>query len=339
MSKRKSRSSLSVIVIAILAALTVLVLFADAPVDPSGAERLFSVPKGASTRWIAQSLADKGLVRSSLATFAYARSLGKTLKAGTYRLSPAMRAHEVIAVLEEGKQEEVRVTLAEGLSLSKVARRLESAGVVPAADFARAASDPAILREFGIPGRTAEGYLFPDTYFFPYGIAAEDAVRMMLRNFFARVPAIEGAPTDPARLFEAVTLASVVEREYRLDDEAPLIASVFRNRISIGMGLQSCATVEYIITEIEGKEHPTRLTAKDLEIKSDYNTYLWAGLPPGPISNPGTVALRAVFGAPRTNYLYFRLVDPETGKHRFTRSLEEHVEAGRTYYLKRAAGD
>jgi len=119
-----------------------------------------------------------------------------------------------------------------------------------------------------------------------------------------------------------------VEREYRADDEAPLIAGVFFNRLEIGMGLQSCATVEYVITEIEGKPHPEVLYNRDIAIQDPYNTYVYAGLPPGPISCPGAVALNAAFHPTASDYLYFRLMDPQEGRHKFSKTLEDHIKAG-----------
>ena len=118
---------------------------------------------------------------------------------------------------------------------------------------------------------------------------------------------------------------------------APLIASVFRNRLKHNIGLESCATVEYIITEIEGRPHPGFITGQDLKIDSPYNTYKWAGLPPGPISNPGLVALDAAMHAPQTDYYYFLLKDPSKGEHHFSRSLIGHNEAKR-FYLKGPSG-
>jgi UPF0755 protein len=105
------------------------------------------------------------------------------------------------------------------------------------------------------------------------------------------------------------------------------------------MGLQSCATVEYILTEIQGKPHPEKLLLEDLEIQNDYNTYIWAGLPPGPISSPGLVALEAAFKPATTDFLYFRLTDTIKGTHSFTRSLDEHVKAGRSLELKRTVSN
>ena len=140
---------------------------------------------------------------------------------------------------------------------------------------------------------------------------------------------------SPEEFRDTIILASIVEHEYRIDEEAPLIASVFRNRIRKGIGLYSCATIEYIITEIEGKPHPDIITYKDLKINSPYNTYKWAALPPGPISNPGMVALKAASDTPATNYYYFRLIDPDTGRHAFTENFNEHIHEGTLLHTKR----
>ena len=139
---------------------------------------------------------------------------------------------------------------------------------------------------------------------------------------------------NSADLFQTVTLASIVEREYRVEDEAPLIASVFKNRLRRNIGLYSCATVEYILTEIEGRPHPDRILIEDTKIDNPYNTYKWAGLPPGPISNPGMVALRASSDTPKTNYYFFQIVDPAEGRHVFTTSFEEHIESHSLYTKK-----
>ncbi len=309
------------------------------PVSREDRPVLVKIPEGASTHSIAANLERSGIVRSALYTRLYARVTGKVLKAGSYRLSPSMSAWEAVEKIASGRQEAVRVTIPEGLTISKIAEHLERAGVLSAADFDKAAHDPSALAARGIRATSCEGFLFPDTYFFPIGIAAPDAVAMMVDNFFAKIERIANGPASTSELFERVVLASIVEREYRVDAEAPLIASVFENRTAIGMGLQSCATIEYIITEIQKKPHPSRLRTEDLEIESDYNTYKWAGLPPGPISNPGLVALDAAINPAKTKYLYFRLTDPDAGTHSFTRSLDEHVRAGRLLDLKKAAGN
>lgn len=308
------------------------------PRPGSGGEPVvFTVEKGAGVRDISTSLRRANLIRSDVFAYLYVRFYNLSLKAGTYRLSPSMSASAILRTIDEGSVAVSRVTIPEGLTLSKTAAEFVQAGI-RAEDFIRAAEDTALLREYRIPASSAEGYLFPDTYFVAYGTSAEQTVRMMVSTFFQKASSLENFPGAGAALHDKVVLASIVEREYRVKDEAPLIAGVFKNRLDIGMGLQSCATVEYIITELQGKKHPDRLTAEDIAINSPYNTYLWAGLPPGPISNPGLTALAAAFSPARTRYFYFRLNDVESGTHTFTASLDDHIEAGRGIYLKRAAG-
>jgi UPF0755 protein len=148
----------------------------------------------------------------------------------------------------------------------------------------------------------------------------------------------EFAQLDPETLHEKLIVASIVEREYRRPEEASLIASVFYNRLKHNIGLESCATLEYIITDLEDRPHPKYLTAEDKRINSPYNTYKWAGLPPGPISNPGRVALEAALRPARTGYYYFVLKNPETGQHFFSESLKQHNWAKYLYLKQVGAG-
>ncbi len=330
---------LLLVLAAVCAGIFLAYVHLDRPVDSDGEEVLYTVRKGSSILSIASSLQDKGLVRSAFLATVLTRIRPYSVKAGTYRLSPAMRTESILRKLHDGRQESVRITIPEGLTITKTALQFDEAGIVPAEDFIAACRKREILDQFDIPARSAEGFLFPDTYTFHYEVSGDEVVSTMIDNFFQKTADMENLPQNREELFRKVILASIVEREYRVAREAPLIASVFSNRLKIGMGLQSCSTIEYIITEIQGKPHPTRLLTDDLEIPSDYNTYLWAGLPPGPISNPGKTALAAAFNPPRSKYLYFRLTDPVRGTHVFTQSLNEHVDAGRDIYLKRAAGN
>jgi UPF0755 protein len=160
----------------------------------------------------------------------------------------------------------------------------------------------------------------------------------MADTFFKRLAELQpdSLALSPAELNKRVIMASIVEREYRVDEEAPVMAGVFYNRLRIGMALQSCATVEYVITEIQGRPHPERLYERDTEIRSPYNTYLVPGLPPGPISAPGTVALDAAFNPAPSDYLYFRLVNPAEGRHYFSHTLDDHIRAGALYVKARS---
>ncbi len=178
-----------------------------------------------------------------------------------------------------------------------------------------------------------EGFLFPDTYLFQRNFPAEKIVAHMVDTFFDNLREIAPGYTELSaeELYRKIIIASIVEREYRASDEAKKIASVFYNRLERGMRLQSCATVVYVLTEKQEKEHPKKLTYEDLEVESDFNTYTRGGLPPSPIANPGAVALEATFHPADTDYLYFLLQDPEDGRHTFSKTLSEHNEAYRLY--------
>jgi UPF0755 protein len=236
-------------------------------------------------------------------------------------------------LLISGKQILHRVTIPEGVTLRKTAGILEEAGICSANDFLVAANNLSIMNSYRIPNSSMEGYLFPDTYLFPADFPAEQVVRTMADNFYSKIEAISPSVINfsPEELNEKVILASIVEREYRVAEEAPLMAGVFSNRLRINMALQSCATVEYIIIEIQGKPHPSVIYNQDLEIRNPYNTYIRPGLPPGPISAPGYVALTAALFPQETDYFYFRLNDPSSGRHYFSITFDEHIRAGQLF--------
>lgn len=305
------------------------------------------VPEGMTVKKFARALKEKKLIKNENAFYLAARYsffrflAGNTalkLESGVYRISSAMSVADIFALASSGKREYVRIAFPEGLTISKIAERLEKSGICSASDFKASAKDEKIIKKYDIRSSTLEGYLFPDTYFFTPGMASPSVVDMMVNNFFDHIrshPSL--ASLSPDELQTTLVLASVVEREYRVPDEAPLIASVFKNRIAKNIGLYSCATIEYIITEIQGKAHPDVITYDDLKIDSPYNTYKWAALPPTPISNPGMIALEAAADAPKTNYYYFRLIDEKTGRHAFSDSFGEHIKEGVRYTTKRAA--
>ena len=307
-----------------------------------------AVPAGMTARALASELEGRKLIRSGrLFYFAARFPLVKRLltgngapfllKSGVYRLGGAMSLRQTLLILSEGEQEYIRVSIPEGLTISKIAARLEAADICPAKDFIAASADPALLAEYRIPARSFEGYLFPDTYFFTPSTGGKEAVKTMADNFFSHIKE-ESEFTDMSTetLNETVILASVIEREYRRDEEAPLIASVFANRLKNNIGLYSCATVEYVITEVEGRKHPDVITYSDIELISPYNTYKYVGLPPGPISNPGMTALKAAAKPAKTDYYYFRLTDAQTGKHVFSKDFSAHIKEGDVFTTKKA---
>ncbi len=315
------------------------------PVDSaSGAKTVrVEIPSGVSVSKIAEILAEKGLIRSDRAFYIAARfpylSLRKTipsLQAGFYSLSSSMSSLEIMSILEKGEQELVKVAIPEGLTISKVAAILEKNEICSAEDFISACYNPTFLEKYSVPSHSFEGFLFPDTYFFSPEMGAQKALFIMVDSFLDKISGLPYfAGKTPAQFYDDLVLSSIVEREYRLESEAPLIASVFKNRLEAGVGLYSCATIEYIITEIQGKAHPDVITYDDLKIDSPYNTYKWAALPPTPISNPGLVSLNAVASAPKTDYFYFTLTDSAVGSHTFTNSFNAHVKAGTQFRTKK----
>jgi UPF0755 protein len=288
------------------------------------------VPEGATIRQVARRLKRDKLVRSDLFVYYYARAKNARILAGVYEVSSGMNVAEILALLATGRQQHLAVSIPEGFTTSKTASLLEEEGICPASDFVAAVANAELLANYRIPAASAEGYLFPDTYFFTQDMDAENVVRIMLDNFFthsAEIPQLTGLADGD--LFRVVTLASLIEREYRRSEEAPLIASVLYNRITHSQRLEIDATIEYIITEILKKPHPDIILYADLEIDNPYNTYRNDGLPPGPISNPGMVALRAASDPPETPYYYYRVVDIAEGRHHFSKTYQEHIAAGR----------
>ena len=317
-----------------------------APVSSTKEESVrIEIPSGMSVSGAASLLQEKGLIRNAKLFYYVARypELKKilfreaeqeafVLRSGIYYISPSMNIVQIQSILASGQQEYIKVSLPEGLTISKIAAELEENRICSAQDFISVCKSADFAEKNGINGETCEGFLFPDTYFLTAGMTAESVAQLMIDNFFNKIKEI---PTlvamNSADLYQAVVLASIVEREYRVESEAPLIASVFKNRLRRNIGLYSCATVEYILTEIEGRPHPERILIEDTKIDNPYNTYKWAGLPPGPISNPGMVALKAAADTPKTNYYFFQIVDPAAGKHIFTTNFDEHVQSHNLY--------
>ena len=312
--------------------------YLDSPVDHNGKNVMveFRVDSGETLRHVIQRLRGERLIRSETYALACAKWKKYNIKTGIYDFSPSFKTHEILEFLEKGGREElVKITIPEGLTIKKTARIFEEAGLFTSEDFIKVANDELLLRECGFPFKSAEGFLFPDTYLFGKKYDAKDALKMMLKNFSLKAFLIPNFPKDSEEIYKKVCLASIIEREYQLDEEAPIIAGVFTNRLNIRMPLQSCATVEYIITEIQGKPHPKRLFWEDIQIENAYNTYVHQGLPPSPIANPGLVSLKAACNPQKTKYLYFRLIDAKVGRHAFSTNVEDHNKIGNIYLLKK----
>jgi UPF0755 protein len=301
-------------------------------------ERVFKVVRGETVSSIAARLEEEAVIRSALflRALSYISGTESEFKSGYFRFMPGDTTRDIHHLLIAGYEEQVKVTFPEGWTVTQVGRHLESKEICSLEEFQNAAASGELLAAYEIPADTLEGYLFPDTYYFPKGFPALAVAERLVENFFRRLESIapEATEMDREELHRKVILASIIEREYRLASEARLIASVFYNRLRYNIGLESCATLQYIITEIEKRPHPEYLTLEDKVIDSPYNTYKWAGLPPGPIANAGSVALDAAFHPENTGFFYFVLRDPASGEHYFSEDLEEHNWA-KYNYLKR----
>ena len=306
------------------------------PVDAKNPQtKTISIRAGATTREIGSVLTDAGLIKSRLAFDLYSRYEGTAgkLKAGDYSLNTGMSLPEIIRRIYGGEVDNLTFTVPEGFTVKQIADTLADKGLVNRERFMELVARGDFKYDFlqGVPPgeKKLEGYLFPDTYQITRGTTEEDIINLMLTRFDRVIPPDfrEKAARLGLNEHQAVTLASMIEREAREDEERPKVASVFLNRLNKGWKLDSDATVQYALGT-----NKTRLFFKDLEIDSPYNTYKYKGLPPGPIASPGRPSLEAAVNPANTEYMFF--VVSEKGQHVFSRTLAEH-ERNRTKYLSR----
>ncbi len=281
---------------------------------------------------IAQLLTHDHLVRRPMLFKWYARLNGfdRRLQAGEYVLSTKMSPRQILAELASGNIRMHRLTIPEGYCLKQVAQVVADAGLADRGDFLDVAMDAAFVQSLGIDASSAEGYLFPETYFFPGEVSTRAIAQQMIEMFWHVFNPVR---QKQARLIgmtvhQVVTLASIVEKETAQASERPLIASVFHNRLKNKMRLQSDPTVIYGIEDFQGN-----ITRKHLRQATPYNTYVIKGLPPGPIACPGAAAIDAVLYPAQSQFLYF--VSRKDGTHQFSRTLTEHNRAVRKFQLKK----
>ena len=288
------------------------------------------VAKGADFASIAAELEQSGVIRSALHLRLVGRLKGadRKVQAGDYRIASSMLPDRILEKLINGQTDACKFTLPEGYSIFQAAELLERQGVFGSKAFLAACSDRQLLDKLGLKAATAEGYLFPGTYQIGFEMDERELVKEMVREFRHRSAKLatlfEGSHLT---MHQVMILASMVEREAMNHEERPLIASVFLNRLRIGMPLQSDPTAIYGVRHFGGKVHK-----EDLRHNSPYNTYKVKGLPAGPIGNPGLESIRAVLQPARTEYLYF--VARKDGTHQFSHTLSEHNQGVRRF-LKR----
>ncbi|MDQ6887884.1 MAG: endolytic transglycosylase MltG [Gemmatimonadota bacterium] len=283
-----------------------------------------TIPNHASFKDAADSLAAAGVIDWPLPFRLYAKALGKDrdIKAGTYALRRGASWSELVVALSRGQGLEARVTIPEGWSLAEIESALAKALGANEDSIAAAARDTALLRRLDIPSGSLEGYLFPDTYRFPYGTSPREAIHEMVRRFEGvwRPEWTERLPQLAMSRHDVITLASIIEKEARLAEERPVISAVYHNRLRLQMPLQADPTIQYA-----RGEHTDRVLYRDLAIESRYNTYKHPGLPPGPIASPGRASIEAALYPAGVRYLYF--VAGADGHHEFRETFREHVQA------------
>ncbi|UCD19874.1 MAG: endolytic transglycosylase MltG [candidate division WOR-3 bacterium] len=288
-----------------------------------------TISENMNAREIARVLAERGIVRNVDEFLLSLKIMGreKQLKSGTYELYRYKSPFYVIGNLSSGGRSEIVVTIPEGSTIYETAQILANHGLVDSSRFINLCQSEKMISESGVGGSSLEGYLFPDTYSLSSLQSEESIIGMMLKNFRKRTAGFHAGDRDS--LHQVVILASIVEREAKYEDERPIIARVFVNRLKAKRPLESCATIFYI-KKTTGTYIPNhKLTDRDLLIDSPFNTYVHLGLPPGPICSPGESSINAAVTPADVDFLYF--VAKGDGRHHFSRTYREHAAAKDRY--------
>ncbi len=320
------RRFLLLLALAILGGAGAIVFALLVPAGPR-AEMFVDINPGMSSMQIASVLKQQGIIRSRDVFVGLYLVKDRTLKAGVYRFDHPAPMTEVWDRLRRGDVYTIAVTIPEGSNIFDIGARLEAAGLGPKDAFVAAAKqDKALVTDLDSTAPGVEGYLFPDTYHFEPHTAPEEMMATMVRRF-RQVARQIGLTSD---YHQVVTLASLVEKETPLDQERPLVASVFTNRLAKGMPLMTDPSVIYAAL-LDGRYRGT-IYQSDLDADSSYNTYRHPGLPPGPICNPGVKSLMAAMHPAQTDYLYFVAVGADSsGQSRFSATLEQHARDVEAY--------
>lgn len=283
---------------------------------------------------VARNLEREGVIRSPLGfvLLSVLRGSARRLKAGEYEIPQNATTLLILSLLEDGRLKKHTILFSEGSTVQDLARRLEAEGLASAADVMRLSRDVKFLRTIGVEVDALEGYLFPDTYHFIKGMAAEEMLARMVQRLREQVTPeiLAQAALRELTLHQLLTLASIIEKEAVAPQELPLISAVFWNRLRREMLLQADPTVRYAV----GKDRQA-LTRADLLVDSPFNTYRVPGLPPGPIASPGKAAILAALHPAPVNYLYF-VSTGDDRRHHFSVTLDQHNSAVARYRLARA---
>jgi UPF0755 protein len=290
----------------------------------SDAEVFVDIPSGSGPSAIGDRLVKAGVIRDDLTyrTAILVSGRARSLKAGEYRFDSPMHALDVINKIARGDVYKRLLTFREGLTIAEMSQVYEEKGFGKAAEFRTAAENAKLIADIDPAARDLEGYLFPETYSLPRDTPAAVVVDQMVAGFKKALTedVRAAAKADGLTIRELVTLASLVEKETAAADERPLVAAVYRNRMKINMGMQADPTVIYALQK--AGQYRGNLSRENLQFDSPYNTYRYAGLPPGPIASPGRASLVAAAKPAAVDYLYF--VSKNDGTHVFASNLDEH---------------
>jgi UPF0755 protein len=300
-----------------------------APSAASG--QFFTVEAGESPIAVADRLEATGIILSAEAFLDYLvfTGLDTSLQSGDYHFDPHLSIIDVARAMQDATPADVTFIVLPGWRMEEIAASLPTSGLDATPETFLSAARIPLDHPFLEGVSTNEGFLLPDSYILPRATNADALLEALVRNFANHLtPELEtGFSNQGLSVYQAVILASIIERESIVTDEMPLIASVFFNRLNSGWKLQSDPTVQYAIG-FDGNWWPNPLSSLDLDFDSPYNTYLYAGLPPAPIANPSLEALRAVANPAVTDYYFFRARCDGSGLHNFSVTLEEHIENG-----------
>lgn len=292
-------------------------------------EIALEVSKGMALNKVLEDLENQKLIKSAKAGKILAFLKGYSLKMGYYALDSSMGLKEILLIFHLGKEQTIKITFPEGLYAQEYANILKKQGLVSQAqEFLEEVKNPDFLKQHAIPFNSADGFLFPSTYYFPKSFTGAQIAKKMVSVFFEKFKK-DLEPLSVQEQKNVLILASIVEKEAVAHEERPIIASVFYNRIQRNMQLESCATVIYAFEQRGVRKK--RLLYKDLNIVSPYNTYKNLGLPPAPICNPSEKSFYAALNPAKTSYLYF--VYQGQGSHIFSTNLKDHMAAYRKHIL------
>ncbi len=313
---------LSIVTFVIYSFLNILV-----PLNPKKPVEVY-VKKGMTFSETLQKLQEGGLLRDKNIVLLVGKitRIDRKIKTGLYEFSGPVSPLQIINALISGRVVEFKVTIPEGYNIWQIARTLDASGIITEEDFFRLAYNREFLDSMNIDAPSIEGYIFPDTYNFPKGMPPKDVLKRLVsamrRHFTPDMK--ERAEELGLSEREVLTLASIIEKEARVDDERPLISAVFHNRLKRGMPLQADPTSIYGFKDPSGV-----ITTKDLKREAPYNTYVIPGLPPGPIASPGLKSIMAALYPADVPYLFF--VSDNNGGHRFSATEAEHRKAVKLY--------